>query len=629
MTPFALAPSVRTDAMHAALCADLAWMRARLEAIERGQDDGPDGEVRADTVRDTAAAFGLSRFETGLLLLCAAFELDTGVAAACVRRQPDHRAPRVTFALASRVLRDPHWSALLPTSALRFWHLVEVEPHGDGPLTHARLRLAERVLHHVSGLVSLDEPLHAYLSAVEPPGALWPPQAAVAGLVAESLAATPDRAVVLTGADTRARRRVAARACADAGVRLFALRAEDVPPDPAERDRFARLWMREALLAPAVLLVEGAATPPVMALCERTRTARILSTDDGIPPGTRPMARLHVPAPGASERRDWWQRALDERAIVMDGSLDALAAHFEFGPDEIAEAVDAAAEPTPAAIKAAARLRARPALGDLAQRIEAAVGWEDLVLPAAQLAVLRQVAAQVRHRLRVYEDWGFGAGRRGLGVSALFAGGSGTGKTMATEVLASELGLDLYRVDLSQVVSKYIGETEKNLRRVFDAAEGGGVILHFDEADALFGKRSDVKDSHDRYANIEVSYLLQRMEAYRGLAILTTNMRGALDPAFLRRLRFVVEFPFPDAAGRAEIWRRVFPADTPTEGLRPDRLAQLTMAGGSIRNMALNAAFIAADAGRPVGMADLLQAARTECAKTDRPLSDAETRDWV
>jgi SpoVK/Ycf46/Vps4 family AAA+-type ATPase len=291
--------------------------------------------------------------------------------------------------------------------------------------------------------------------------------------------------------------------------------------------------------------------------------------------------------------------------------------------------VDAAVEPTPDAIKAAARLHARPALGDLAQRVEATVGWDDLVLPAAQLAVLRQIAAQVRHRLRVYDDWGFGAGRRGLGVSALFAGGSGTGKTMASEVLAGALGLDLYRVDLSQVVSKYIGETEKNLRRVFDAAEGGGVILLFDEADALFGKRSDVKDSHDRYANIEVSYLLQRMEAYRGLAILTTNMRGALDPAFLRRLRFVVEFPFPDAAGRAEIWRRVFPADTPTEGVRPDRLAQLTMAGGSIRNMALNAAFIAADAGRPVGMPDLLQAARTECAKADRPLSDAEIRDWV
>jgi SpoVK/Ycf46/Vps4 family AAA+-type ATPase len=174
-------------------------------------------------------------------------------------------------------------------------------------------------------------------------------------------------------------------------------------------------------------------------------------------------------------------------------------------------------------------------------------------LPESQRQTLREVALQVRQRGKVYGSWGFGAkDARGLGISALFSGQSGTGKTMAAEVLANELRLDLYRIDLSGVVSKYIGETEKNLRRVFDAAEEGGAVLLFDEADALFGKRSEVKDSHDRYANIEVSYLLQRMEAYRGLAILTTNMKDALDPAFSRRIRFVVQFPFPDAVQRAE-----------------------------------------------------------------------------
>src|SRR6185312_5093877 len=213
------------------------------------------------------------------------------------------------------------------------------------------------------------------------------------------------------------------------------------------------------------------------------------------------------------------------------------------------------------------RSLSRPKLEDLAQRIVPCATWDDLILPELQKQTLRQLAAQVRHRMRVYETWGFAAkGRRGLGVSALFTGLSGTGKTMAAEVLARELRLDLYRIDLSAVVSKYIGETEKNLKVVFDAAEEGGVVLLFDEADALFGKRSEVRDSHDRYANIEVSYLLQRMEAYRGLAILTTNMRDALDSAFLRRLRFVVSFPFPDADGRAEIWRRVFPPELPTEG---------------------------------------------------------------
>src|SRR5277367_2287476 len=219
----------------------------------------------------------------------------------------------------------------------------------------------------------------------------------------------------------------------------------------------------------------------------------------------------------------------------------------------------------------------------MAQRIEPVAQWDDLVLPPGEKGMLQEISSHVRHRSKVYENWGFGAtSRRGLGISALFAGQSGTGKTMAAEVLANDLRLDLYRIDLASVVSKYIGETEKNLRRIFDAAEDGGAILFFDEADALFGKRSEVKDSHDRYANIEVNYLLQRMESYRGLAILTTNMKSALDTAFLRRLRFVVQFPFPDVAQRAAIWRRVFAKGVPTEGLDADKLARINVAGGNI-----------------------------------------------
>src|SRR5208283_2650609 len=241
----------------------------------------------------------------------------------------------------------------------------------------------------------------------------------------------------------------------------------------------------------------------------------------------------------------------------------------------------------------------------------------------ASLNMLHTVAVHVRQQEKVLERWGFAAQTaRGLGVTALFSGQSGTGKTLAAEVLANELHLDLYRIDLSQVVSKYIGETEKNLRAVFDVAENSGAILLFDEADALFGKRSEVKDNHDRYANIEVSYLLQRMEAYRGLAILTTNRKDALDSAFLRRIRFVVEFPFPEAAQRAEIWRRIFPLQTPTEGLRIDRLARLSAAGGNIFNIAMGAAFLAADAGEPVRMSHLLAAARSEFTKLERPLTD-------
>ena len=219
-------------------------------------------------------------------------------------------------------------------------------------------------------------------------------------------------------------------------------------------------------------------------------------------------------------------------------------------------------------------------------------------------------------------------GSRGIGVSALWSGPSGAGKTMAAEVLARDLNLDLFRIDLSRVVSKYIGETEKNLATVFDAAEDGGAILLFDEADALFGKRSEVRDSHDRYANMEVAYLLQRIETYRGLAILTTNFRTALDKAFARRLRFILEFPFPSYAERLRIWQRAFPAGARTDGVDPARLAKLSVAGGSIRNIALNAAFLAAEAGRPIRMENLSAAAEAECAKLDKTLTEAETGDW-
>jgi SpoVK/Ycf46/Vps4 family AAA+-type ATPase len=304
---------------------------------------------------------------------------------------------------------------------------------------------------------------------------------------------------------------------------------------------------------------------------------------------------------------------------IRNATVDALARISDDSGTDLARAV-----------WDACRTHARPRLEDLAQRIEPGADWEHLVLPVAQREILRDIAVHVRHRLTVYEHWGFGrSGARGLGISALFAGASGTGKTMAAEVLARELRLDLHRIDLSSVVSKYIGETEKNLRRIFDAAEEGGAILLFDEADALFGKRSEVKDSHDRYANIEVSYLLQRMECYRGLAILTTNFRSALDAAFLRRIRFVVQFPFPDAEQRAEIWRRIFPPATPTEGLDPALLARLSVAGGSIRNIAMHAAFLAVDRGEPVGMAHVLRAAQGEFSKLERPLIDAEIEGWV
>ena len=261
----------------------------------------------------------------------------------------------------------------------------------------------------------------------------------------------------------------------------------------------------------------------------------------------------------------------------------------------------------------------RGGLDALAQRIDSRVAFDDLVAPPVVTAQLRAIASELQHRPRVHGDWGFAAHNgRGLGTAALFAGESGTGKTYAAEAIASAAGLDLYRIDLASVVSKYIGETEKNLSRLFEAAETSGAILLFDEADALFGKRSEVRDSHDRFANIEIAYLLQRIETYRGLVILTTNMKSALDRAFLRRIRYVVQFPYPDAAARETLWRMQFPADAPLGEVDFAGLARLQLTGGNIRAIALNAAFLAAAEGERIGQAVLIAAAQAELAKLER-----------
>ena len=309
-----------------------------------------------------------------------------------------------------------------------------------------------------------------------------------------------------------------------------------------------------------------------------------------------------------------------------------LAEQFRLDSAEIRRIVTATAVPddpqaATRALQAATRRSLRPRLQKLATWVRPVATWDTLVLPDMPLRQLHDIAEQVTHRSRVYSQWGFGERmNRGLGVNALFAGESGTGKTMAAEVLANDLGLDLYRIDLSGVVDKYVGETPKHVRTIFDWGEAGEAILVFDECDAIFGKRSEVKDAHDRYANVEIDYLLQRMETYRGVALLTTNMRDAVDPAFLRRLRFVVNFPFPLPADRERMWRMAFPADTPVGELDYPRLSRIALTGAGITDAALAAAFRAAAADRAIGMADVLDAARGVLRKHNRPVNEADFR---
>ena len=343
---------------------------------------------------------------------------------------------------------------------------------------------------------------------------------------------------------------------------------------------------------------------------------------------------MPMPSPAHAQRTRHWSDALRSERLAADVDLASLASQFKLSLGKIDQSATAArrlatmrhgpeAAITTRDLHDGCRLLSNQKLGSLARKIAPGDSWDDIVLPADQMAQLREICNHVKYRDRVYGDWGFGRKLTlGKGLAVLFAGPSGTGKTMSAGVLATELGLDLYKIDLSTVISKYIGETEKNLSRIFDEAETSNAILFFDEADALFGKRSEVRDSHDRYANVEVGYLLQRMEEYEGIAILATNFRKNMDDAFVRRLHFTVEFPFPDQQDRLRIWQGIWPRDTPRDTeLDLALLAnRYEMTGGNIKNIAVAAAFLAADEGNVVRMHHVVQATLREYQKTGKLL---------
>ena len=595
------------------------------------------------------ALFNLSNFERKVLLICAGAEMDSRFPALYAAAQTDQHRTQPSFSLALSAFPEAHWSALTPAGPLRRWNLVEI---GSGEtLATSSLRIQERILHYLAGVQGVDERLQPLVRPVVETSPLTPSHLAIAQRIATAWSRANGESglpiVQLCGNAIANKKAIAAAAAAHAGLRLHAVAAWALPHSTNETDLFLRLWEREAVLNSSALLLEwdndhqeGLSTTALAALMESIRTPLIVSTRSSRKAAYRAVLLFDVANPTGSEQAELWKSMLPSPLPQLNGKLELIVSQFNLGPAAIESAAwqvmsslepeEQAGEELAKKLWDACRVQARPRLEELAQRIEPAATWEDLILPDSQKQVLSHIAVHVRQRTKVYQAWGFeGKGPRGLGISAVFSGPSGTGKTMAAEVLAHELRLDLHRIDLSQVVSKYIGETEKNLGRVFDAAEEGAAVLLFDEADALFGKRSEIKDSHDRYANIEVSYLLQRMESYRGLAILTTNRKNALDQAFLRRIRFVVEFPFPDFAQRVEIWQRVFPSATPTDGLRMERLARLHTAGGNIRNIAMGAAFLAADAGEPVRMSHLLRSARSEFAKLEKPLPDVEVAGWV
>lgn len=594
-----------------------------------------------------AQRLGLSQFEQQLLILCLGMELDSGIADLCARCQKNPARPYPTFALAFSLLDEASWDALSPERPLRYWRLIEITQAGSQALTSSALRADERIVNYSKGLNYLDDRLLPLLTPIELPITADLPAShrQVVDTIVRRLKLTEANrslpVMQLLGSDVPSKQLIASEVAVSIGLQIYRLPAMLLPTQAADIETLARLWQRESLLLPLALYVDSLASgaetsapgqsSPVTRLLERLEGAVFLDTRDSWPGLHKANFSIDVAKPTSAEQSAAWAAAL---GLAAGESPGQLAAQFNLGFTAIRQlARDALSfqgddqSGLHERLWEACLASTRPQLDILAERIEPKATWNDIVLPTAESALLHQIAEQVAHRTTVYEKWGFGQKMsRGLGISALFSGESGTGKTMAAEVIAHELRMNLYRIDLSAVISKYIGETEKNLRRLFDAAESGGAILFFDEADALFGKRSEVSDSHDRYANIEINYLLQRMEAYRGLAILATNMKSALDPAFLRRLRFIVRFPFPGVAERKAIWQKVFPADIPKVGLDYDRLARLNITGGHIHNITINAAFLAARTNSPVSMPLVLTAARAEFRKIERPINEADFR---
>ena len=609
----------REDAEAGRLSEAIAELEAALEAA-------PPSPL------DRLAAFaGLDGPDAQLVVLGLAPELDPAFERLFAYVQDDASRRFATPQLAADLLGAEARGRLTAAALLRRLRLLTLDAAPDAGWSSRPLRVDERILDLARGVDHVDERLLAYAQRVDDPAPVGA-QAELAQQLADYLARQPAWPVVhLHGEPDAGTRSIAAAACRRLGLTLAA-----VSPGAAAREPdLAGLLDREALLLGLALYVDDDGAPETRTLVERVASPVFVG-------GAQPLrveastVVVAVASPSSEEQEALWAEAAPS---LRPPEVARLVEQFDLGPPRIAAA--AAAATTAAALQGrdapllehlweACREQSRFKADGLARPIVPGARWEQLVLPDDALAQLEEIAAQASNRRLVYEGWGFGPRIvRGRGISALFAGPSGTGKTMAAEVLAERLRLDLYRIDLAGVVSKWIGETEKNLRSVFDAAETSGAILFFDEAEALFGTRTEVKDAHDRYANIEVDYLLQRMEEYRGLAILATNRRGLLDPAFLRRLRFVVEFPFPDAAARARLWEGVFPAEAPVDELDLEALARLEVSGGSIRTIALNAAFLAAGRGEPVGMEHVMRAARREYAKLERLIAPGEFGSWA
>lgn len=645
---------------------DLRETNARRRAASVARDI----ESRLDTL---ARTFGLDEFDVDLLLVCLAVEIDLRYEKLYAYLQDDVTKKRPSVDLTIHLLAltgcdvlemRRHFLAAAPLVSNQIVHLLEDPSQPQSPLLARILKPDDRIVQFLLGSDEIDARLRDAARPVEPRRTLddllldddarhafrhaWPKDIGA-----------PLPPLLLQGPAGAGKCSVAEALCRERNQPLLVIDIGAFSADgdgaiaPARWAGIVSLVEREAALRGAAVHWRG--IDALAGEVQRNALAALLrAIDGGSAPcfvassggseaidGTISFPRrgalvMRMPDPTHAQRTAAWTTALADAKVEERLDLASLATRFKLSIGRIQESAATARRLargrgggevaiTMRDLQDACRMHSNQKLTLLARKTSPHYQWNDIVLPADRVAQLREMCNHVKYRDRVYGDWGFGRKlAMGKGLAVLFAGPSGTGKTMAAGIIAAELALDMYKIDLSTVISKYIGETEKNLSRIFDEAETSNAILFFDEADALFGKRSEVRDSHDRYANIEVGYLLQRMEEYEGIAILATNFRKNMDDAFVRRLHFTVEFPFPDHDDRHRIWQGIWPQDTPRDSaLDLELLAQrYEMTGGNIKNVALAAAFLAADEEQVVRMSHVVRATLREYQKTGKLMGD-------
>lgn len=634
----------------------------RRELDERAAATAADGrELRLQRLQ---RRFGLDDIELRVLVCCLAPDWELRFQRYFAFLQNDVARRRPTLQLLGEMWFEAGAGAFggratfSPDAPLLRERLLELNSTADTPFPARQPRVAEAVADYLGGEDRPDSLLAGFVTlrtpVVEWPAGGWYTQhRTIATRLLEPLQSQGRLPTAYISASTGCGRSLVADAIADAaGVRVMRVDCRAWLASGAVTREAMRTLRRDARLHGCLIVLTRCDT-----LIDAAAAAACVTVDEFLAAnesagiilmGSAPVEELsavlrtpmwsfEIERPDVAERAELWSAGLAARGWPAPPELvDRLAAAFRFTPLEVERVLDSGqladadidcSEGAAEMLLRRCREQSRHTIQRFATRIVPRRGWDDLVLPPDSRAQLEEICAAARTRRRVYEDWGFERKLAlGAGLNVLFAGPSGVGKTLSAEILAGELGLDVYAIDLSSVVSKYIGETEKNLSRVFDEAEATNGVLFFDECDALFGKRTEIRDAHDRYANIEVNYLLQRIDAYDGIIILATNLRSNLDSAFTRRIRYAVEFPFPEAQQRAGIWRKVFPDQTPLgTDIDFDFLArQFRMSGGSIKNIALNAAFLAAGNGGRLGMKQVIHATRRELQKMGKTCTKAD-----